>query len=126
MNKQIIHPSNAPTPVGPYSPGVISGNMVFISGQVGKDPVSGNLITSDIKSETKQVMENIKVILAAGGVDFSNVVKTTIFLTDMQNFSAMNEVYASYFAGDYPARETVQVSALPLGVNVEISMIAIK
>jgi len=126
MNKQIVRPSNAPTPIGPYSPGVIAGNMIFISGQVGKDPASGNLITSDIKSETKQVMENIQAILIAANTDFSSVVKTTIFLTDMQNFSAMNEVYGSYFNGDYPARETVQVSALPLGVNVEISMIAIK
>ncbi len=126
MNKQIIQIPGAPQPIGPYSQGVITGNMLFISGQVAKDPSTGNLVLSDIKSETKQVMENLRNILDAAKYDFSNVMKTTIFLTDMKNFSAMNEVYGSYFTGDFPARETVQVSALPLGVNVEISMIAVK
>lgn len=126
MKKQIIQTSGAPSPIGPYSQGVVSGNLVFVSGQVAKDPVTGNLVTGDIKAETKQVMENIKAILSTAGADFSNVVKTTVFLTDMKSFSAMNEVYGTYFTCEYPARETVQVSALPLGVNVEISMIAIK
>jgi 2-iminobutanoate/2-iminopropanoate deaminase len=126
MNKQIVHTSGAPSPIGPYSQGVAAGNMLFISGQVAKDPATGNLMMTDIQSETRQVMENIKAILAAGGFSFSQVVKTTIFLTDMKNFSAMNDVYGSYFTGEFPARETVQVSALPLGVNVEISMIAMK
>jgi len=126
MNKQIIQTSGAPQPIGPYSQGVVADNMLFISGQVAKDPSTGNLVLSDIKSETKQVMENIRNILDTAKYDFSNVVKTTIFLTDMKSFGAMNEVYGSYFKGDFPARETVQVSALPLGVNVEISMIALR
>ena len=126
MSKQIIETKDAPNPIGPYSQGVISGNMLFISGQVAKEAATGNLITSDIKSETKQVMENIRSILTAAGFNFSHVMKTTIFLTDMKNFSPMNEVYGSYFSGEFPARETVQAGALPLGVNVEISMIAMK
>ena len=124
--KKIISTSQSPAPIGPYSQAVEAANMIFISGQVAKEAATGNLITSDIQSETKLVMENLKVILTAGGIDFSNVVKTTIFLTDMKYFAAMNEVYASYFTGDFPARETVAVSGLPLGVNVEISMIAVK
>ncbi|MCY7410679.1 MAG: RidA family protein [Chitinophagales bacterium] len=124
--KKIITTQNAPQPIGPYSQGVENGNMIFISGQVAKEPATGNLITADIKSETKQVMDNLKGILDAAGVDFSNVVKTTIFLTDMKNFAPMNEVYGSYFSNDFPARETVSVVGLPLGVNVEISMIAMR
>ncbi|HYV91567.1 MAG TPA: RidA family protein [Chitinophagales bacterium] len=123
--KKIITTSQAPSPIGPYSQATEAGNMVFISGQVAKDPVTGNIITSDIRSETKQVMENLKAILAAAGIEFSRVVKTTIFLSDMKNFAAMNEVYGSYFNGDFPARETVSVVGLPLNVNVEISMIAV-
>lgn len=126
VSKQIIQTPLAPTPIGPYSQGVTSGTTTFISGQVGKDPVTGELVTSDIQKETRRVMENIKGILSAAGLDFTNVVKTTIYLTDMKNFTAMNEVYGSYFTGEYPARETVQVSALPLGVNIEISMIAVR
>ncbi|MFI5134360.1 MAG: Rid family detoxifying hydrolase [Chitinophagales bacterium] len=126
MKKQIVQTSDGQTPIGPYSQAVISGDMIFISGVVGRDPASGNVITADIKSETKRAMQNLKSILTAGGIDFSHVVKTTIFLTDLKNFAAMNEVYGSYFIGEYPARETVQVSALPLGANVEISMIAMK
>lgn len=124
MGKQIIRTSLSPEPIGPYSQGVTSGNMLFISGQVAKDAATGELITGDIQSETRKVLDNIKNILAASGFDFSQVVKTTIFLTDMKSFPAMNEIYASYFSGDYPARETVSVVGLPLGVNVEISMIA--
>ena len=124
--KKIITSAQAPSPIGPYSHAVVSGRMIFISGQVAKDPITGNLITSDIKSETRRVMENLKAILTTAGADFSHVVKTSIFLTDMKNFSAVNEMYGYYFTGDFPARETVQVSALPLGVNVEISMIAVK
>lgn len=126
MSKAIIQTSGAPSPIGPYSQAVVAGNMVFISGQVAKDPATGQLITDDIQSETKRVMDNIRSILAAAGIDFSHVVKTTIFLTDMKNFSAMNEVYGTYFSGEYPARETVQAVALPLGVNIEISMIAMR
>ena len=124
--KTIITSKNAPAPIGPYSPGVLNGNMLFVSGQVGKHPVSGELMISDIKTETKQVMENIKGILNDAGMDFTNVCKTTIFLTDMNDFAFVNEVYGSYFSKDFPARETVQVSKLPLNVNVEISIIAIK
>ena len=126
MNKQIIQTPHGPEPIGPYSQAVIFGNMLFISGQVAKDATTGNLVTSDIPGETKKVMENLAAILGAAGFDFSQVVKTTIFLTDMKSFAAMNEVYGSYFKGDFPARETVAVSGLPLGVNVEISMIACK
>jgi 2-iminobutanoate/2-iminopropanoate deaminase len=126
MNKKIITSKNAPAPIGPYSHGVLVGNMLFVSGQVGKHPETGELVLSDIKAEAKQVMENLKGILTDAGMDFSHVVKTTIFLTNLDNFAAVNEVYGSYFTGDYPARETVQVSRLPLNVNVEISVIAVK
>lgn len=124
--KTIITSKNAPAPIGPYSHAVMANNMLFVSGQVGKNPVSGELMLSDIKTETRQVMENIKGILTDAGLDFDHVCKTTIFLTDMNNFAAVNEVYGSYFTKDFPARETVQVSKLPLNVNVEISVIAVK
>lgn len=124
--KKIITSKNAPAPIGPYSHGVIAGNTLYISGQVGKDPVSGELRLSDIKTEAEQVMKNLQAILLEAGMEFSNVVKTTIFLSDMKFFGNVNEVYGSYFKGDHPARETVQVSGLPLNVNVEISMIAVK
>ena len=124
--KTIITSKNAPAPIGPYSHGVLKGNMLFVSGQVAKDPTSGELKLADIKTETKQVMENLKGILTDGGMDFSHVCKTTIFLMDMNDFAQVNEVYGSYFTGDYPARETVQVAKLPLNVNVEISVIAMK
>ena len=124
--KKIITSKNAPSPIGPYSHAVQFGNMLFVSGQVGKHPETGELMLVDIKTETRQVMENVKGILADAGMDTSHIVKTTIFMKDMNNFASMNEVYGSYFAGDFPARETVQVSRLPLDVNVEISVIAIK
>ncbi len=126
MTKTILSSPNAPMPIGPYSHGVLIGNTLYVSGQVGKDPITGEVILDDIKKETKRVMENLKGILAEGGMDFSNVVKAALFLTDLDNFAAVNEVYGSYFAGEYPARETVQVSRLPLNVNVEISVIAAK
>lgn len=124
--KKIITSKNAPAPIGPYSHGVLVGNMLFVSGQVGKHPQTGELMLGDIKTETKQVMENIKGILTDAGMDFTHICKTTIFLADMNDFASVNEVYGSYFTGDYPARETVQVSKLPLGVNVEISVTCIK
>ncbi|HLP11574.1 MAG TPA: RidA family protein [Flavobacteriales bacterium] len=126
MEKKIITSKNAPAPIGPYSHGVLIGNTLYVSGQVGKDPVTGELILSDIKAETKRVMENVKGILTEAGMEFKHVVKTTIFLTNLDNFASVNEVYGSYFTGDYPARETVQVSRLPLNVNVEISVVAVK
>ena len=124
--KKIITSKNAPAPIGPYSHGVLHGNTLFVSGQVGKHPVTGKLMLDDIKTETGRVMENLKAILAEAGMEFSNVCKTTIFLKDMNDFASVNEVYGSYFKSDPPARETVQVSALPKFVNVEISMIAVK
>lgn len=126
MKKRIITSENAPAPIGPYSHAVEINGMLFVSGQVGKHPQTGELILSDITSETKQVMENLKAILSKAGYSFDDVVKTTIFLSDMNNFAKVNEVYGSYFSGNYPARETVQVAKLPLNVNVEISVIAVK
>lgn len=127
--KKVITSENAPKPIGPYSHANMvpaSGNFLFVSGQVAKDAKTGELILGDIQSETKKVMENVKAILTDAGMDFTNVVKTTIFMKDMNNFSLMNEIYGSYFEGNFPARETVQVARLPLDVNVEISVIAVK
>jgi len=124
MDKQIVNTSSAPAPIGPYNQAILSGNMLFISGQVCIDPSSGELKNKDVQEETHQVMHNLKAILAQAGMTFNNVVKTTIFLTDMNRFSEINEVYGKYFEGNFPARETVQVSALPKFVNIEISMIA--
>lgn len=122
--KKIITSKNAPLPIGPYSHGVLTNGMLFVSGQVGKRADTGELVLHDIKAETTQVMENIGAILKEAEMNFSHIVKTTIFLKDMNNFSSVNEVYGSCFTGSYPARETVQVSKLPLDVNVEISVIA--
>ena len=124
MEKKIIKTNNAPAPIGPYNQAVQFGNMLFISGQIALDPASGNLVQGDIKAETIQVMSNLKAILTDAGMDFSNILKTTIFLMDMGQFAQVNEVYGSYFSENPPARETVQVSGLPKSVNVEISMIA--
>ena len=126
MSRIVINTPNAPAPIGPYNQAIQSGNMLFISGQICIDPPSGQLKNKDIQEETHQVMHNLKSILTAAGMDFSNVVKTTIFITDMNCFGEINEVYGKYFTSDFPARETVQVSALPKFVNVEISMIAVK
>ena len=125
--KRIVNTSNAPKPIGPYNQAVISGDLMFISGQVAFDPNTDELVLDDIQSETKQVMENLKSILEEANLSFDNVVKTTIFLSDMNDFQQVNEVYGSYFSNDQaPARETVEVSRLPKDVNVEISMIAYK
>jgi 2-iminobutanoate/2-iminopropanoate deaminase len=127
--KTVITSENAPKPIGPYSHANMvpaSGNMLFVSGQVAKDSKTGALILGDIKSETKKVMENVFAILSEVEMDFTHVVKTTIFMKDMTQFSEMNEVYGSFFSGNFPARETVQVVRLPLDVNVEISVIAVK
>ena len=126
MSKTIITASGAPSPIGPYNQAILSGNMLFISGQICIDPVTGNLKNKDIQEETHQAMHNLKAILQQAGMNFGNVVKTTIFITDMHQFGQVNEVYGKYFESDFPARETVQVSALPKFVNVEISMIAVK
>ena len=126
--KKVIVSENAPAPIGPYSHAnlVTPGSMLFVSGQVAKDAKTGEMILEDIKSETKKIMQNINAILIDGGMDFTNVVKTTIFLTSMDFFGDVNEVYGSFFNGNFPARETVAVLGLPLNVNVEISVIAVK
>lgn len=124
--KSIIQSDNAPAPIGPYSQAVKVGNMLFTSGQIAIDPTTGELKTSNLEEETHLVMKNMKAVLAAAGMDFSHVVKTSIFLQDMGSFAEVNAIYGSYFASDFPARETVEVAGLPKGVNVEISMIAVE
>lgn len=125
--KTIINTENAPAPIGPYNQAVMSGNMLFTSGQIAIDPATGELVLSDIKKETLQVMANLKAVLEAADMTFENVVKTSIFITDMNDFAQINEVYSSYFKCDTaPARETVEVANLPKFVNVEISMIAFR
>jgi 2-iminobutanoate/2-iminopropanoate deaminase len=126
MDKRIIKTTNSPAPIGPYNQAVLAGDTLYISGQICIDPVTGELKKKDVREETHQVMQNLKAILMAASMGFNHVVKTTIFITDMQQFSEINEVYGKYFEGDFPARETVQVAALPKSVNVEISMIAVK
>lgn len=118
-----IYSKNAPEPIGPYSHAVQAGNFVFVSGQVGKD-AAGVMHNENIKAETTMVLTNVKNILEAAGLTMANIVKTTIFLTNLDDFGQVNEVYGSYFTGNYPARETVQVSRLPLNVNIEISVVA--
>lgn len=123
--KKIINTSNAPAPIGPYNQAVLKGNMLYTSGQIALNPKTGELVLTDIKSETKLVMENMKAVLAEAGMTFENVLKTSIFISDMKNFAEINEVYATYFnEATAPARETVEVANLPKYVNVEISMIA--
>ena len=126
MQKNIIKTSQAPAPIGPYSQAVQAGNLLFISGQVALNPATGAIEATDVAGETEQVMKNLNAVLSEAGYDFSHVGKTTIFLSDMSLFNAVNEVYGKYFTGNYPARETVAVKGLPRNVNVEISMIAAK
>lgn len=124
--KKIYNTSNAPSPLGPYNQAVMAGNMFFISGQIAINSKSGELVINNVKDETKQVMENLKAVLNSANLDFKNIVKTSIFITSMNDFNDINDVYGSYFEkGQEPARETVEVAKLPAGVNVEISMIAI-
>ena len=125
--KKIISTPHAPAPIGPYNQAVLSGNTLYTSGQIALHPETGELVLDDIKTETKQVMENMKAVLQAADMTFENVIKTSIFISDMHNFSQINEIYAHYFNNDSaPARETVEVANLPKFVNVEISMIAVK
>ncbi|MDC0862735.1 Rid family detoxifying hydrolase [Flavobacteriaceae bacterium] len=125
--KKIIKTSKAPAPIGPYNQAVLSGNTLYTSGQIAIDPSSGELKNNSIKEETSLVMENMKAVLAAANMTFENVVKTSIFISDMRSFSEINKVYGSYFNEEFaPARETVEVANLPKFVNVEISMIAVK
>jgi len=123
--KTIINSKHAPKPVGPYSQAVRAGNTLYISGQVAIDPISNTIIKSNIEDETTQIMKNIENILNEAGLMFDNVVRTKIYLTNMNDFSAVNNVYGSYFKSNPPARTTIEVSGLPLGVNVEIDMIAV-
>lgn len=124
MNKTIITTNNAPAPIGPYNQAIKTGNLLFVSGQVALKPGTNDMANADIIEETHQVLQNLKSILQEAGMDFSNIVKTTIFLSDMALFGHVNEIYAKYFDGDFPARETVAVSGLPKNANVEISVIA--
>lgn len=125
--KKIITTSKAPAPIGPYNQAILSGNTLYTSGQIALDPETGELVIGDITTETKQVMSNMQAVLKAADMTFEDVVKTSIFISDMENFSAINAVYAGYFdEASAPARETVEVANLPKYVNVEISMIAIK
>jgi 2-iminobutanoate/2-iminopropanoate deaminase len=123
---QIINTNNAPAPIGPYSQAVIANGFLFLSGQVAINPESGEVIQSSIAEETHQVMRNIKAVLLEASYDLKDVVKTTIFLSDMNLFAEVNDVYGSYFESNFPARETVAVKGLPKGVNVEISMTAFR
>ena len=126
MPNSVVYSSQAPEPIGPYSQAVQAGNMLFVSGQIAIDRSTGNVITGSIPDETHQVMKNLKAVLEAAGMDFSQVVKCSIFLKDMNNFPVVNEIYGQYFSSTPPARETVEVSRLPKDVNVEISCIAVK
>jgi len=123
--KKVIHSDKAPKAVGPYSQAIRAGEFLFTSGQIPMDPASGELVQGGIKEQARQVMANLKAVLEAGGSDFSKVVKSTVFLDDLKNFGAFNEVYAEYFPGDRPARSTFQVAGLPLGAKIEIEMIAL-
>ncbi len=122
--KQIIKTLDAAQPVGPYNQAVKVNNMLYVSGQIPLDPKTGELVNGDVQEQTRMVMENMRAILEAAGMDFSNVIKCNIFITDMKEFPKLNEVYGSYFTEDPPARETIQVGALPKFVDVEISCIA--
>jgi 2-iminobutanoate/2-iminopropanoate deaminase len=126
MDKIIINTAKAPAPIGPYNQAVLAGETLYISGQICIDPQTGELNNKDLQTEVHQVMKNLNAVLLEAGMGFNHVVKTSIFIIDMKRFAEINEVYGTYFNGDFPARETVQVSALPKFVNVEISMIATK
>lgn len=127
MMKKIIYTDKAPAPIGPYNQAVLVGNTLYTSGQIALDPVTMELVLDDIETETKQVMENMKAVLAAADMTFENVIKTSIFIMNMGDFARINTVYGSYFdETTAPARETVQVACLPKNVNIEISMIAVK
>lgn len=125
MAKQIIKTDKAPAPIGPYNQAVKANGFLFISGQVAIDPATNELIKGSVKDEAHQVMKNVKAILEEAKITFDHAIKTTIFLSDMSLFAEVNEVYGSYFSGDYPARETVAVKGLPKNVNVEISITAV-
>jgi 2-iminobutanoate/2-iminopropanoate deaminase len=124
MDKRAVSSAKAPKAIGPYSPAVQAGNLLFVSGQVPIDPATGNMIEGDIAAQTRRVLDNVGALLEAGGVSFANVVRTTVFLADMNDFVAVNQVYGEYFAEPYPARATVQVARLPKDSRIEIDVIA--
>lgn len=124
--KTIINTDRAPVPIGPYSQAVKAAGLVFVSGQIAINPENGQLVTGSIANETRQVLQNLEAVLHEAGCTFADIVKTTIFLSDMAHFSEVNEIYGSYFEKDFPARETVAAAGLPKNVNVEISVIAAK
>ena len=125
LSKQIIKPAKSAPAVGPYNHAVRAGDFLFCAGQIPLDPATGNLVTGDIKAQTERVLENVKTILDDQKLTFANVVKSTVFLTNLADFAGMNEVYAKYFTTDFPARSTIQVAALPRGANVEIEVVAL-
>ena len=125
--KKIINTPNAPAPIGPYNQAILSGNTLYTSGQIAINPATSQLVLTNIKTETKQVMQNLKAVLEAANMTFEDVIKSSIFISNMDDFAQINEVYGSYFdKANAPARDTVQVSRLPKNVNVEISMVAVK
>ena len=124
ISKTVIKPAGSPAAVGPYHHAVRTGDLLFCSGQIPLDPATGELVSGDIKAQTGRVLQNIKAILDDQQLTFNNVVKTTVFLTDLADFPAMNDVYAGYFTGDFPARSTIQVAGLPKGARVEIETVA--
>jgi 2-iminobutanoate/2-iminopropanoate deaminase len=123
--KELVTAAGAAKAIGPYSPALKVGNLLFLSGSIPLDPVSGQIVDGGVKEQTTRVMENIKALLAAAGADFGHVVRTTVFMVDLGEFAAMNDIYASYFSAPYPARSTVQVVKLPKDVRVEIDVIAV-
>jgi 2-iminobutanoate/2-iminopropanoate deaminase len=123
--KKVITSKNAPAPIGPYNQAILAGNTLYVSGQIALDPISGNMINADISVETTQVMKNLKAILEEAGADFTKVVKCSIFVKDLNNFTTINKIYGEYFLTDAPARETIEVARLPKDANVEISCIAV-
>ena len=123
--RELVTAAGAAKAIGPYSPALKVGNMLFLSGSIPLDPASGQVVAGDITAQTRRVMDNIKALLEAGGADFSHVVRTTVFMVDLGEFGAMNEIYAGYFSAPYPARSTVQVVKLPKDVRVEIDVIAV-
>lgn len=125
MHKKIINTQEAPAAVGPYSQAVRTGNLLFVSGQIPLDPVSGDVVGSNVQEQTRQVLSNLEKVLQAAGASLANVVKTTVFIRDMSEFPLVNEVYAAFFKADPPARACVEVSALPKGVSVEIEAVAV-
>lgn len=122
--KQVIRPAAAPAPVGPYSHAIRAGRLLFCSGQIPLDPATGQLVAGGIREQTRRVLQNVRLLLADQGLDFRHVLKTTVFMTNLGDFAAMNEVYAEFFSQEPPARSTVQVAALPRGAQVEIEVIA--